>query len=166
MWNGDDCCVLCWVPRRDWIGTCCGIRFCTAGTDASLISVKDFTCKVGLRHVFVSIGNSIRTLQACHAEPGSGVRWNGFQLALVWADHPTRGAHNWKLLLGSWDGKIGRHMPNTPAIGNMQVMPLLILLSSDVQCLKSSTCTTNSQLEFRSAPAPLRGRLLACRLTD
>ena len=37
---------------------------------------------------------------------------------------------------------------------------------NDVQCLKSSACTTNSKLEFRSAPAPLRGRLPACRLTD
>ena len=166
MWNGDDCYVLCWVPRRDWPGTCRGIRFCTAGTDASLISVKDFTCKVGLRHVFVSTGNSLRTLQVCHPEPGSDVLWNGFQLALVWADHQTLGARNWRLLLGSWDGKIGRLMPNIPEIGNMHVMLLLILQSSHVQCLKSSACTTNSKLEFRSAPAPLKGRLPACRLTD
>ena len=53
-------------------------------------------------------------------------------------------------------------MPNIPEIGNMHVMPLLILLRSDVQSLKLSACTTNSKLES----APLRGRLLACRLTD
>ena len=124
--------------------------------------------KVGLRHVFVSTGNSLRTLQVCHPEPRSHVLWNGFQLALVWADHQTLGAHNRKLLLGSWDGKIGRLRPNIPEIGNMHVMVLLILQSSDVQCLKSSACTTNSKLklEFRFAPAPLRGRLPACRLTD
>ena len=132
----------------------------------SLILVKDFTSKVGLRHVFVSTGNSLRTLQVCHPEPGSGVLWNGFQLALVWADRQTLGARNWKLLLGSWDGKIGRLMPNILEIGNMHVMPLLILQGSDVQCLKSGACTTNDKFEFRSAPAPLRGRLLACRLTD
>ena len=106
-----------------------------------------------LRHT----GNSLRTLQVCHPEPGSDVFWNGFQLALVWADHQTLGAHNWTLLLGSWDGKIGRLMPNIPEIGNMHVMLLLILQSNDVQCLKSSACATNSNLEFRSAPAPLRG---------
>ena len=162
MWNGGDCYVLCWVPRRDWTGRCRGIRFCTAGTDASLISVKDFNCKFGLKHVFVSTGNLLRALQVCHPEPGSGALRNGLQLA----HHQTRGAHNWKILLGSWDGRIERLMPNIPEIGNMHVMPLLILQSSDVLCLKSSACTTNSKLEFRSAPAPLRGRLLACRLPD
>ena len=54
MWNGDDYCVLCWVPRGDWTGACHGIRVCTAGTDVSLTTRKDSTCEVGLRHVFAS----------------------------------------------------------------------------------------------------------------
>ena len=132
MWNGVEYCVFCWVPRQDWIGACRGIRFCTAGTDVFSITKKNIPCKVGLRHVFANIGNSLRTSQVCHPELGSGVLWNGSQLELAWADHKVIGAHSSKPLLGSWDGKIGRHMPDTPKIGNVCVMLSLALRLSDV----------------------------------
>ena len=117
---------------------------------------KNITCKVGLKHVFANIGNSLRTSQVCHPELGSGVFWNDSQLELAWADQEIVGAHNSRPLLGSWDGRIGRHMPDTPKIGNVCVMLSLALQLCDVWCLKSSACTTNNQLEFQFAPAPLR----------
>ena len=65
LWNGDDYCVLCWVPSRDWIGA----------------------CTVGLRHVFASVGNSFRTPQLCRPDLGSGASWNGSRSAPAGADH-------------------------------------------------------------------------------
>ena len=65
---------------------------------------KNITCKLGLKHIFANIGNSLRTSQVCHPELASGVFWNDPQLELAWADHEIIGAHNSRPLLGSWDG--------------------------------------------------------------
>ena len=96
------------------------------------ITNKDITCKVGLRRVFANLGNPLRTSQACHPELGSSVLWNGSQLELAWADHEIIGVHSPRPLLGSWGGKIGRQMPDTPKIGNVCVMLSLALQLSDV----------------------------------